>query len=53
MDICIGWPGKVYDARAFSNSTLFKKGTQGTLFPDYNKQISRVKVVLFYLIKLC
>ena len=46
MDVCIGWPGKVHDARMFANSELYKKGTQGTLFPDWKKEISEVQVVL-------
>jgi len=46
MDICIGWPGKVHDARVFSNSELYKKGTQGTLFPDWKKEISGVQVII-------
>ena len=33
-DITVGWPGSVHDARVFSNSTLFKKGQNGSLFPE-------------------
>ena len=33
-DLVIGWPESVHDARAFSNSSIFKKGNQGNLFPD-------------------
>ena len=33
-DVVIGWPGSVHDARVFSNSSIFKKGNEGKLFPD-------------------
>jgi len=32
-DIYIGWPGSVHDTRVFSNSPIYKKGNDGTLFP--------------------
>ena len=48
MDICIGWPGKVHDARVFSNSEVYKKGMQGTLLPDWKKEISGVQVCTSY-----
>ena len=33
QDICVGWPGRVHDARVFANSSLYDKGNNGTLFP--------------------
>ena len=33
MDVYVGWPRRVHDARVFSNSALFKKGQEGTLLP--------------------
>lgn len=44
MDIYIGWPGKVHDARVFSNSSLYRKGSTGTLFPDWKRSICGVDV---------
>ncbi|KAK3235603.1 hypothetical protein CYMTET_54210 [Cymbomonas tetramitiformis] len=33
MDITVGWPGSVHDARVFRDSHLFRCGENGTLFP--------------------
>ena len=44
MDVCIGWPGKVHDARVFANSSLYHKGMSGSLFPDWKRLISGVQV---------
>ena len=34
MDVYIGWPGRVHDARVFANSTLYRKGQDGKLLPN-------------------
>ena len=48
MDVYIGWPGKVHDARVFSNSSLYKKGSTGTLFPDWKRNICGIDVSVSY-----
>ncbi|CAB4037251.1 Hypothetical predicted protein [Paramuricea clavata] len=44
IDIYIKWPGKVHDARVFSNSSLFHKGQQGQLFPNWTENIGNCEV---------
>ena len=34
LDICVGWPGSVHDARVFVHSSLYKKITENQLIPD-------------------
>ena len=51
MDVYIGWPGKVHDARVFANSAVFKHGNEGTLFPDWKKNISGVQVIQIIYLK--
>ena len=46
LDIYLGWPGKVHDARVFSNSSLYAKGQQGTLVPNWTKCLNGVDVPL-------
>lgn len=45
-DINVGWPGKVHDARVFANSSLFKKGQSGRLFPAWTEDFQGVPVPL-------
>ena len=39
MDVYIGWPGRVHDARVFANSSLYVKGRSGWLFPAWTRKI--------------
>ena len=48
-DVYIGWPGRVHNARVFSNSTLYKKGQDGTLFPEWKRTISGKEIPLLVL----
>ena len=49
IDICVGWPGRVHDARVLYNSSLYSKASNGTLFPNWSRRISRVDVPLLLL----
>lgn len=49
IDIYLGWPGGVHDAKVFVNSTLYKRGQDGTLLPDWKKTISGKEIPLLML----
>ena len=44
LDTYIGWPSKVHDARVFSNSSIYRKGREGTLLPGWKRLINGVEV---------
>lgn len=45
-NINVGWPGKVHNARVFTNSELFEKVQAGTLLPSSSRLIHGVNVPL-------
>ena len=49
IDAYIGWPGKLHDARVFSNSSFYRKGRQGTFFPQQCIQLNGTDVPLVVL----
>ena len=49
IDVNIGWPGKVHDARVHANSTFYNKVSSGTLLPNWTRIINGVNVPLLIL----
>ena len=49
MDIYIGWPGRVHDARVFSNSGLYRLGQEGILLPSWTEHLSGKDIPLVIL----
>ena len=49
MDVYIGWPGKVHDARVFANSSVYSKGNKGELFPAWTRKMCGCDVPLVIL----
>ena len=49
MDIYVGWPGRVHDARVFVNSSIFRKGEDKKLLPNWTEVIAETDVPLVLL----
>ena len=49
MNVNIGWPGKVHDARVLLNSSLYKDANDGKLFPNWTAKMGSVDVPLVIL----
>lgn len=49
IDITIGWPGKVHDARVLVNSTFYQCGMAGQLLPDWKRTIEGEEIPLMNL----
>ena len=49
IDVYVGWPGRVHDARVFANSSLYQRGQNGNLLPDWKEQIAGKNIPLVVL----
>ena len=44
MDITVGWPGSVHDARVFTNSDIYHMGQADGLFPSIGKMLEGIDI---------
>ena len=49
INVYIGWPGRVHNARVFSNSTLYRQGQANELLPNWSESIGGEEVPLVIL----
>ena len=50
LNVYVGWPGSVHDARILSNSEVFAKGQSGTLVPNAVRVLGGVPVPVVTLV---
>ena len=49
LDVCVGWPGSVHDARVLGNSKIYAKCESGSFLPNWPKTICNSTVPLVML----
>lgn len=47
LDVCIGWPGSVHDARVFVHSPIYSQITENDLLPNKPMSVNGVNVPLY------
>ena len=47
MDVCVGWPGSVHDARVFAHSSLYKEIEHNKILPNKTISISGTNIPLY------
>ena len=47
LDVCVGWPGSVHDARVLAHSALYKDIERSEILPNKTECISGVHVPLY------
>ena len=53
MNVHVGWPGSVHDARILSNSEMFTKGETGMLVPQSVRVFASATCALCLLLSSC
>ena len=49
INVNIGWPGKVHDARVLANSSFYNKCNSGIFLPDWKRCINGIDIPLLIL----